>query len=213
MITPEGLEFDETLHKYSMGSRPVPGVTDVLESVGITDFEFVNADVLEYAKQLGTAVHSACEMYDNGILEPDSVDLVVFPYLEGWLKFKSDYGIEGGGVLENELIVYDPIYCYAGKLDKIAKIGEKMVLLDIKSGEKTRAAPIQTSAYLRAHQDHSLLETVENTHRVMPPDIERWCIYLDEEGGYQRVIHRDYEKDISIFLSALSVYVYKQNNR
>jgi hypothetical protein len=214
-MIPDGLEFDEELHKYSMSGRPVPGVTEVLESVGITDFEFVAPEILEYAKQLGTAVHSACEMYDNGILEPESVDPVVAPYLEGWKKFKNDYGVE---VIENELRVYDPIFCYAGTLDRIIRIGQNddgiRILLDIKSGEKTRAAPIQTSAYLRAYQIPCISENVKNAHEMMPLIcMERWCIHLDKEGGYQRVIHRDYESNISVFLGALSVYVYNHNNK
>lgn len=201
MITKD-LEFDEKLHKYSMNGRPVPGVTDVLESVGISDFSFVNKADLEYAKQRGTAVHSACEMHDNGTLEPESVDPVVSPYLEGWMKFKNDYDVE---ILENELRVYDPIYCYAGTLDKIAKIrvdffGQKRVLIDIKSGGETRASPPQTAAYLRASQ-------------YPINEMERWCIYLDEKGGYKRVIHKDYESNISVFLGALQVYVYNQNNK
>jgi hypothetical protein len=200
-MIPDGLEFDEELHKYSMSGRPVPGVTEVLESVGISDFSFVDADTLEYAKQLGTAVHSACEMHDNGTLDPESVDPVVFPYLLGWVRFENDYEAE---VIENELRVYDPIFCYAGTLDRIIRIGKNddgiRILLDIKSGEKTRAAPPQTAAYLRASQ-------------YPTAGMERWCIHLDEKGGYQRVIHRDYEKDISVFLGALSVYIYNHNNR
>lgn len=197
----DGLEFDEALHKYSRNGMPVPGVTEVLESVGISDFTFVDPDTLEYAKQLGTAVHRVCEMYDNQTLDFNSIDPVVVPYLEGWKKFKADYDVE---IIENELRVYDPTYCYAGTLDKIVKIlSGTRVLLDIKSGEKTRAAQIQTSAYLRAFKYPT----------DGPGIMERWCIYLDNEGGFKRVIHRDYERDISVFLGALSVCVYKQNNK
>ena len=86
------IEFDEATHTYRDKGVLVPGVTSILSP--LSDFSFVNPDVLEAASAFGTAVHLACELWDNGQLDEDALDPALVPYLAGWKQFSEDWKVE-----------------------------------------------------------------------------------------------------------------------
>ena len=59
--------FDEVAHAYFLDGKQLPSVTQLLKFV--VSFDFVPPDVLEAKRQLGVAVHKACELLDEDDLD------------------------------------------------------------------------------------------------------------------------------------------------
>jgi len=140
-------QFDEATHTYTVDGVQVPSVTQILETVGISDFSGVPFERLQYAQDLGVAVHKATEAYDQDDLDWSSIEgSVVEPCLAAWIAFRKQTGfiprlIERRGVAQ----VAGQRYGFC--LDREGDLDGRATVLDIKTGEKSRAWPIQLSAY------------------------------------------------------------------
>lgn len=121
--------FDPVEHRYTLGKFVLPSVTQVLEPIK-PDFSMVSFDVLERKRELGKAVHLACELDDAGDLDDSETDDLVLAYVEGWRQFLSDTGAE---VLENERQLFHPTLMYAGTLDRVVQVAGERWLVDIKT--------------------------------------------------------------------------------
>jgi hypothetical protein len=142
------LTLNEETHTYTDATGAVwPGVTSILGE--LTDFSHVPADTLEYARQLGTAVHDATEYHDRGTLDLESVDSAVMPYLVAYWSFLDH---EKPEVLGIEELVWHSGERYAGKLDRRMVLRGRRSILDVKTPKDVRKALVgpQTAAYLRA---------------------------------------------------------------
>lgn len=145
----DGLIFDARSHTYIMRGELVPGVTSVLKP--LIDFAGIPRDVLEAKADLGRRIHAATEFDDDGDLDEDSVEEDVAPYLAAYRLFRQE---SGAVVVANERMVYDPMYRYAGTLDRVLAIDGVEWLTDLKSCVTTPlSAGPQTAAYLRALND------------------------------------------------------------
>lgn len=195
--TTAGIRFDEAEHRYYDFRGEVPGVTRVLESQGLLTLP-KESEALAFARDLGKAVHKATELHDRGELDADTVSPLVKPYLDAWILFKEQVGIE---IEATELRVYEPNYRYAGTLDRLARWkhrGRRLTLhglIDIKTGAPQRATGPQTAAYLNA------LPRSERK-RV------RYAVHLDTLGQYHLQGYYD-PGDFGTFLSALNLYNWK----
>lgn len=123
------LTFDPATHTYRYGGVVVPSVTQILAP--LSDFSFVDPDVLDAARDFGTAVHYACELDDREELDIDALDPALLPYLQQWRKFCREHGCKWE---EIERQVYHPTMRYAGTLDRFGVIDGARGVLDIKSG-------------------------------------------------------------------------------
>ena len=86
------LLFDEVSHTYTAGGVVVPSVTQILAP--LNDLSFIGPEVLAYKRALGTAVHKATELYDLGELDESSVADVVRPYLDAWIRLRTELQFE-----------------------------------------------------------------------------------------------------------------------
>lgn len=147
------LTFDSIEHRYFAQGRPVPGVTSILES--LTDYSFVDADVLKAAADFGTAVHLACELDDKDDLDETSLDPEITPYLRGWRKFCRGHNAKWEAIEER---VFNQTLWYAGTLDRRGEIDGVRAVVDIKtcSALYPSVGP-QLAAYARAHPTGGLL--------------------------------------------------------
>jgi hypothetical protein len=123
-----GLTFDEGTHSYRFDGEPVPGVTSILKP--ISDFSFVDHDVLAAASAFGTAVHRACELDDLGQLDEETLDDALAPYLAGWRRFCADHAAAWERIEDK---VYHQTLRYAGTLDRYGKLQGKPWVVDIKT--------------------------------------------------------------------------------
>ena len=141
-----GLTFDEESHTYRFQGKLVPGVTTILKP--ITDFSAVPPNVLKAASDFGTAVHLACELDDLGDLDESQLDTALVPYLKAWRKFSDDHSVEWDLI---EAPVYQPVFRYAGTLDRFGLVSGVKAVVDIKSSVQLYpSVGPQLAAYERA---------------------------------------------------------------
>ena len=143
---PDVIEFDPELHRYTVNGFHYPGVTSVIEFF-LNNYASVPDQVLEPAADLGRKVHKATLLHDRGVLDYDSVDVAIWPYLAAWDRFKRDFHVS---TIEREYFVYSKIYRYAGTLDVIAMVKDHRTLIDIKTGGKVSGHELQVAAYAAA---------------------------------------------------------------
>lgn len=190
------LKFDEATHRYTFNGVTVPNVTGVLGAT-LDQFSHVPADRLEYARQLGQAVHTATALYDIDDLVIESVPLTVMPYLEAWIEFRRTTGFKPDTVEER---VFNARHFYAGTLDRTGELFGFDSLVDIKSGVLMPSVGPQTAAYLEA-------KNYRNSAKLS----HRYVVQLNHDGTYKLEQLRDKE-DFSVFLAALTLSQWRQKN-
>ncbi len=191
------LEFDAESHAYFFAGRPVPGVTTVLESVGIIDYSMIPEGARMMALERGRFVHSLCQFNDEGELEESTVDERLVGYLGAWLRFRDDTKFEPS-LIEHR--GYCATYAYAGTLDRSGLMpGKSDILLDL----KTTCAP-----YWTAYQTAAYANFFEK-----PARFRRMAVELHADTTYKIHEYRcaDFSRDLNIFLAALTCHGAKEN--
>jgi len=85
--------FDAERHLYLIQGKPVPSVTQVLHSAGLSaDYSMVAPEVLERKRIIGEYVHKATQYLDEGCLDLETVDPEIQGYLTGYEKFIRESG-------------------------------------------------------------------------------------------------------------------------
>jgi len=182
------IRFDSDKHEYWLGEVLLPNVTEILRGAGILN-DYYHAEH-DYGRDLGKAVHKACELEWKETLDQTTLSTPVIPYLQAFKKFLRESKFK---ILAMEQIVYNSIYKYAGTTDIVAKNSKDLdFILDIKTGKKAKWHTIQTAGY-------SLAMTKEHA---------RACLYLADNETYKLEQHANL-KDKDVFLSALTVFNWK----
>jgi len=188
------VEFRADDHTYWDGNTKLPGVTTVIETV-CQAFANIPDVYLIPAQERGTAVHKATELDDMEILDDDSLDHDLLPYLEAWRKFKADVKFEPERI---ERIVYHPAHRYAGTLDRTGSMAwgraRRKVILDLKTGPKSRGIGLQLAAYKEA-----LKAELGDEINV------RVSVHLKNDGNYF-VEEYTNPSDFRVFLAMLTSY-------
>lgn len=189
--------FNEAAHTYTVNGVRYPSVTEV---VGMLRPESgARQDVIEYKRQIGKALHKAVELYEGNDLDPDSLDPVVAPYFEGWVKFKRDVGFE---MLHSEMIVASTKLRVAGTLDLVGMRAKLIELLDLKAvwtmGDETA---IQTAGYSMLYEEMTGVKVDR-----------RAGLQLLRDGTYRYHQYKD-ANDRNVFLACLSVHNWKALHR
>lgn len=189
-LDPPGLVFDPAAHAYRFEGTKLPSVTGILAP--LSDFSRVPPDVLERKRQIGTAVHLACEWDDEDALDDAATPALIMGYVEGWRMFKRDMQV---AVLHKEARVHHPQRHYCGTLDRILRMRGKPMpqLVDIKtSAQIQKAVGPQTAGYAAA---------------AGAPTYGRGVIQLMPDGRYH------YEEltnpnDWAVFTACLTIHNY-----
>jgi len=184
------LEFDEEKHLYTLDGRRLVSVTECLRLVD----DRWKAE--PYYLLRGKYVHKATELYDRDELDESTVDPMIHPYLDGYVKFREETGFIPGVI---EYPLHHSQYQYAGKIDRTGDLNETHILLDLKSGAKVRVDELQGAAYfelcrvnnipvkkvfdLYLHDDGTYkLEPIENPKRLLPSFLNVLGAYRWREG-------------------------------
>jgi hypothetical protein len=189
------LQFDPAEHVYSADGIVIPGVTSVLEAVGIIDYARIPEGTRVMALERGRHVHTLCQFDDEGSLDPDTVDVRLAGYLEAWRRFREDFRFHP------ELIEhrgFSAIHRYAGTLDRRGIIGygtdkAYQTLLDIKTSVAPYWTKFQTAAYANFFES--------------PAKYRRMAVALRQDGTYKVSEYRcaDFSAHFNVFLAALTV--------
>jgi hypothetical protein len=165
------LTFDEASHTYRKGGVLVPSVTQILAP--LFDFSSVPAGVLAHASARGTAIHMACELFDQDDLDWSSVSDEILPYVEAYVEFRMATGFKP---THSEHRVFHQGLLYAGTLDLAGPVDGERSIIDIKSCTVlSPAVGIQLAAYAEALS----LEEPEQ-----PKYTGRYALQLKKDGRF-----------------------------
>lgn len=196
MIEIPDLTFDEASHQYRHLGRLLPSVTQILKASSIVDDTWYN----EEARVRGQHVHQAAHYFDEDDLALDSVRPEIQPYLDGYIKFRQDTGFYP--VLSEQRLVHS--LGFAGTLDRVGWLNDRLIQLDIKSGGLPKWAGLQTAGYEMALEE--LVSKCVITLERFPE--ARFALQLTADGMYKLQPLKDLS-DRNNFIAAMAVAKFK----
>ena len=193
------LTFDIEKHEYKLGDVVLPSVTQLLSEFKLVDFSGVPADRLEYKRQLGTAVHAAIFMLNQGILDEKSLDPAIVPYLDAYHRFKQVeyFDPDNGGDLVR---MYSKKWLFAGSPDDTGILNDAETIIDYKC---TYAMYKSTGAQLSGYE----ILFRENMKRKFK---RRLGLLLKPTGHYELTEFKD-KTDEQDFLACVHLHWQKRN--
>lgn len=175
-----------------------PRVTEILQAVGIIDYSKVPLDKLEFARTRGSAVHKACQLYDAGMLNMNSIDPRILPYLEGWKEYRKKSACE---IICAEQPVFSHRFHYRGTLDRVIRDKHGLAVIEIKTTYTLhKAAGLQLAAYQTAYREGNSTTGL----------LRRSAVLLQESGEFKIVEYTE-PGDFNVFLSALNIVNWRKN--
>lgn len=181
--------FDPDTHIYRLGTRIIPGATDLLKDAG---FQFPPGNM-----EMGRAVHLATQYDDQGTLAIDSVSDDVFGYLLAWRKFRAAFDFKPDRIEEPNV---NAALCFGTVLDREGtwNQGRARVLVEIK-----KYAPSYFTGLQLALQDLTL-------PAVTLPRV-RIAVQLNADSTYRIHEYKD-ANERGLAMSLVSLYWYKRNH-
>ncbi len=185
------VEFDPMTHTYAKDGIRYPSVTEILAAEGF--YGDAAAYFTEYSRDRGRFVHKIIQYHTEGVLDESTIDPVLRPYFDAWLKFERDTGFVS--VICEKPMASD-LYQVAGTPDHIGPLYDAEAIIDVKTGVMNPAAQIQTAAYEILYGKHA----------------KRFGLQLKPDGKYK--LSKEYKDrtDRGVFLSALSIFQWKKIN-
>ena len=113
---------------YTVNGIVVPSVSKILQPLSMQGYKGIDKDVLDFAAERGKSVHFSIELYDDTGYEEVREDCQ--GYFEQYRAWKDKYKPE---ILATEYRFYHPVLWYAGTVDKVVGIENKIILLDLKT--------------------------------------------------------------------------------
>ena len=189
---PPKFQFDDDAHRYYLGTTEIPGVTHVLDTMGlVSDF----AKRPEYALR-GHLVHRAAALYGNGALEWSTIDPRILGYVISVTRFYESLQVKPVAL---EIPDYHPDFLYGYTFDGIGSSNMGDILWDFKTGRATKVGTaLQTAAYL------------DPVQRKYGGKWKRLAVELDEDGGLPNLRWYSDRSDWPNFLSCLNCYRLKE---
>lgn len=203
------LVFNEALHEYRLGGAVVPSVTQILAPIK-QDFRMVSPAMLEAKRELGTAVHLACEWDDIGELDDARTAPEILVRVSAWRKFRAD---TGAAVVMNERKLVHRTLRFAGTLDRVAYLrlsseaSPSTWLLDIKTADDPHPSfGVQLAGY------QILLSHAENANGVSLAGLRRGSVHLRADGTYRLHPYTN-PNDEATFRACLAIAHWKESNK
>lgn len=196
----EQIVFDEASHTYRVNGRIYPGVTSIIQSVGLTpDFSKIPPEVLDYKRMLGTEVH---KIIDLDLLDNlGEYDPVLEPYVNAWRQFREDMKIR---LIETETPFFSAKYGYCGKLDLLAEFnGKETGLFDFKTTSVISMMSVgpQLAAYDAGYREWKGM--------TKSKPYKRFAVQLKGNGKY-KLYPCENPNDLNVFLYAVQIYHFKE---
>ncbi len=180
-----------TKHEYRWNGTVALSVTQILEKVGIIDYQHLPNSIRTIALERGSAVHAACHYADEGDLVEDRLGELL-PYVNAWRRFRSDTQFVPD-LIEHR--AFNESYGFAGTLDRRgASPNWKLpVIIDLKTNEAPRWTGYQLAAYASFFPS--------------PRAYMRLAVELHKNETYRvdEYHPKDWHSDFAVFASALCV--------
>ena len=186
------VDFTESDHSYRVGGARYPSVTQVIADMGLYGSA---ADYFtEWSRERGSFVHRIIQWHLSGELDEATIDPALAPYFDAWRRFEREAGYVSDAC---EKVMASDFYKFAGTVDHIGHLNGYYCIIDVKTGALSPATAIQMGGY------EILMKS---------PGIRRFGLRLMDTGKYSLKEYKD-RQDSKIFLAALAVYYWKQDNR
>lgn len=171
-------------HRYWREGRRVPGVTEILDGIGLIDTRWFT----QFSRDRGSAVHAAVHFHLEKDLDWRTVDDRIKGYVEAAITFLDDSKFQTVAV-EQRVFCPSPT-AFAGTLDVAGVMAGRESVCDWKSGASTDVHGLQLAAY-------DLALGGKRRRRI--------GVQLRENGTYKK---RDYDdrRDYDRFLAAADLY-------
>lgn len=183
------LTLDESTHQYSLDGRRLIGVTEALK---ILDDRW---KIDPWYLERGRLIHLATEYYDRDELDESTIDERIRPYLDAYVKFRKNTDFEP---IYIEQLLYHPQYFYAGKPDRIGPLYKHHVLIDLKSGAKSKIDELQDVAYWELCRVNDI------------PVNKLFDLYLKENGTYKLEPVERPRNLLPVFLACVTAVRWKE---
>ena len=138
-------------------------------------------------------MHQVIEWHLSKELDESTIDPVLMPYFEAWKRFEVESSYAPDSC---ETRLASDIYRFAGTIDHIGHPIGYFAIFDVKSGAPSPATGIQLAGY-------EILLTARGARR--------FALHLKDDGNYKLIEYKD-RNDRNVFLSALALWNWKQNN-
>ena len=193
--------FDADRHLYLVQGRPVPSVTQVLHSAGLSaEYSMVSAEVLDRKRIIGEYVHKATQYLDEGCLDVETVDPEIQGYLAAYESFLRESGFRPH-LVEHRLVGRINGMLCGGTIDRTGSLAGKLWIIDLKCIERLYPAfSLQTAGY----------ELLLPKPVVPPFKYDRGVLQLRRDGSYKLTAYSD-PADLNVFRAALVVTTWKMN--
>lgn len=204
--TTSSLHFDHATHTYFEGRIVRPSVTQVLRAEGFLNWlDEIPAHILERKRRLGTLVHQASALLDEGKnLEEYNIPGEVFEWLVGYQNFKND-SYFAPALIEHRMVGDAYGMRYGMTLDRSGMYDGEEYILELKCGAAEDPVwGLQLAAY-----DLGLLN-----HESRPrPRAKRAALQLGPSfnRGYKLHPYPD-PADYHIWMNSLANTIWKQNH-
>lgn len=174
-------------HRYidTDTGREYPSVTATIRDAGVMGWVTEDA----YYAERGKEVHKTTALWDKWLLDEDSVDPQIVPYLDAWKAYRCNVPTKPDCIEE---IVSDLVVGYCGTIDRDG--------LDIKTGAPAKWHILQAAAYWHARPYRQVGWT---------------SVYLQDDGKYKLIIYKPSELQAAfkVFCAALQINQWKRENR
>lgn len=186
----DGLTFNAETHEYKLQNVRLPSVTKIIADAGLYGDTSYFTD---YSRDRGSFVHQIIEWHLSKELDESTIDPVLMPYFEAWKRFERESSYVSDSC---ETRLASATYRFAGTIDHIGHLNGHFCIIDVKSGAPTPATGIQLAGY------DMLLSAM---------GARRFALHLKDDGNYKLIEYKD-RNDRNVFLSALALWYWKQNN-
>ena len=223
---------------YKLNGKRIPSVTEVLRFAGLTDYSHVAPEVLEKARLRGRFVADWIDQLHSGLIMPG--EMVPPEHKENQHRisaYEEFIAKTGFQVIGHEKVViggegyagqYD-LYGWLPRLISVRgnKISPGWKLIDIKASYQiNKTTGPQCAAYENARRQTVQRAMTENLDPLSDVQSKEWvfdnvttaeiaCLHLRPEsrGGGWTLKSFDYDKELSMFLSALNVVKFRLENK
>lgn len=98
--SPFSLTFDPEKHQYRIGDKRIPGVSEILQKVGLSkNYEGVDP----FYRDRGKAAHKAIELYLKNELDHSTIDPAIEMQFKAFMAFWKDHAVESIMALEKPM--------------------------------------------------------------------------------------------------------------
>lgn len=180
--------FDPEKHLYTLGGVQIPSVTQVLPY----NYRGNNED----AKQKGSYVHRMIEFKAKGVLDEETLDPQLKPYLEAYKRLLNEYRLTGVMDIKSG----SPHPCTELQLAGYRLLADEGIPI-----HPDLVYPcLEVAFYHPQYRFAGTIDILAEGHQAM-------AVYLKDNGKYQVQDHtKDLRKNKQIFLSFLTTFIWKK---